>query len=84
MIEINSSQIISKHISPDEAIILHTPIKVSIHKIFNQIFKIVKLETLPESIFAIEQFLWVAIDENICDTISEADNNRIHKIREII
>lgn len=83
MIEIDSSQIISKHNSPDEVIILHTPTKVSIHKIFKQIFKVIELNNYPEPVFKIESSLWIAIDENICDTISEADNNRLYRIREI-
>lgn len=82
MIEIDSSPIISKYNSSDEVIILHTPTKVSIHKIFKQIFKAIDLNNYSEPVFEIESSLWIAIDENICNTISEADNNRLYRIRE--
>ena len=83
MIEINSSHIISRHNSSDDETKQIT-YSVSIHKVFKDLFKIANFNSLPESVFEIEHSLWISIDENICDTISEADNNRIYKIREII
>lgn len=82
MIEINSSHIISKHNSSDDETKQIT-YSVSIHKVFRDLFKFTNFNSLPESVFEIEQSLWRIIDDNVCDTISEADNNRIYKIREI-
>lgn len=51
--------------------------KISINKLFVNLFKNIKFNNLPDCVFEIEDSLWGIIDENICVGIAEADNRRL-------